>query len=126
MKKRILIIEDEESMRKALEEILQEEGFETESAADGEKGLGMICDGSYDLIILDIILPKKDGFEVLRELKKCRKEGEKKTPVVLLTNLNEMSDIQKALDLGAKTYLVKTNYQLKDIVKKIKEEIDEE
>lgn len=126
MKKRILIIEDEESMRKALEEILQEEGFETESAADGEKGLGMICGGSYDLIILDIILPKKDGFEVLRELKKCRKEGEKKTPVVLLTNLNEMSDIQKALDLGAKTYLVKTNYQLKDIVKKIKEEIDEE
>lgn len=126
MKKSILIIEDEESMRKALRETLQEEGFEAQGASDGEEGLSMICAGNYDLVILDIILPKKDGFEVLKELKKCRKGDKKIPPVVLLTNLNEMSDIQKALDLGAKTYLVKTNYQLKDIVKKIKEELDEE
>ena len=125
MKKSILIIEDEELMRKALEEVLQEEGFETQSAVDGEKGLNMICDGSYDLVILDIILPKKDGFEVLRDLKKCKMDGKKNPPVVLLTNLNEANDIQKALDLGAKTYLVKSNYQLKDIVKKIKEIINE-
>jgi DNA-binding response OmpR family regulator len=126
MKKSILIIEDEESMRKALEETLQEEGFEIQGASDGEEGLSMICAGNYDLVILDIILPKKDGFEVLRELKKCKKDSKKIPPVMLLTNLNEMSDIQKALDLGAKTYLVKTNYQLKDIVKKIKEELEEE
>lgn len=125
MKKSILIVEDEESMRKALEEILQEEGFETQSAVDGEEGLSMICDGNHDLVVLDIILPKKDGFEVLKELKKCKKDGKKTPPVLLLTNLNEMSDIQRALDLGAKTYLVKTNYQLKDIVKKIKEVINE-
>ncbi len=72
-----------------------------------------------DLILLDIILPKKNGYEVLEELKKD--EQTKKIPVILLTNLESPEDIEKAFEKGASTYLVKSDYRLEDIVKKIKE-----
>ena len=118
-KKCILIIEDEKGMRDALKEALEQSGFEALLAEDGEKGMEMAKTHRIDLILLDIILPRKDGFEVLRELKQDEKL--KELPVVLTTNLSEPSDIQKALDLGATTYLVKSNYSLSDIVEKIKD-----
>ncbi|HRY82726.1 MAG TPA: response regulator [Candidatus Moranbacteria bacterium] len=117
--KKILIIEDEETLQKALTQYLREEKFETISAMDGEKGIELAVSGMPDLIILDIILPKKDGFQVLEEIKKNEKT--KNIPVVLLTNLESMDDIQKAFDKGATTYLVKSEYKLEDIVKKINE-----
>jgi len=118
-KKRILIIEDEATLQRALSEFLTSEGFEVLSAMDGEEGLNMAKEKIPDLVLLDIILPKKDGYEVLAEIKKDEKTT--KIPVVLLTNLEAAEDVQRAFDSGATTYLVKSNYKLEDIVKKIKE-----
>lgn len=118
-KKCILIIEDEETLQRTLSEYLEENGFITFSALDGEKGLELTKQKKPDLIILDIILPKKDGFKVLEEIKKDKET--KNIPVILLTNLESIEDIQKAFDKGATTYLVKSEYKLEDIVKKINE-----
>jgi DNA-binding response OmpR family regulator len=118
-KKRILIIEDEATLQRSLSEFLIAEKFEVLSALDGEEGLSMAKEKNPDLILLDIILPKKDGYEVLGEIKKDEKTA--KIPVVLLTNLESAEDVQRAFDAGATTYLVKSNYKLEDIVRKIKE-----
>lgn len=121
--KKILIIEDEAVMNKLLRESFKEDGFEVGYATDGERGLELIKSEKADVILLDIILPKMDGFEILKNLK----ENKIKTaPIILLTNLSEVADIQKALDLGARTYLLKSDYQLKEIVKKVKDLIDED
>jgi CheY-like chemotaxis protein len=119
MAKKILVIEDEATLIRALLEFLIAEGFEVLSAVDGEKGLEIARTKTPDLILLDIIIPKKDGYQVLAELKSDPKT--KKIPVVLLTNLESPEDIQKAFDRGATTYLVKSDYKLEDVVKKIKE-----
>lgn len=117
--KKILIIEDEAALQRAATQALKEGGFDVLSATDGETGLMLAEAELPDLILLDIILPKKNGFEVLKDLK----EGDKtKTiPVIVLTNLESPGDVQKALELGAKTYLVKLNYRLEEVVEKIKE-----
>lgn len=117
-KKKILVIEDDRSLQNALVEVIRQEGFESESALDGEEGLAKIKTFGPDLILLDIILPKKDGFEVLSEIKKD--EAIKNIPVLILTNLEEMDNVQKALDLGATNYMVKSDFSLKDVVEKIR------
>ena len=117
-KKKILVIEDEATMRESLEDFLTNSDYEVKGASDGEMGLELIRSFSPDLILLDIILPKKDGFEVLQSLKAER--GDKiDIPVILLTNIGGMESVQKALDLGATTYLVKADYQLNEILEKI-------
>ncbi|HAI73808.1 MAG TPA: response regulator [Candidatus Moranbacteria bacterium] len=116
---KILIIEDEPTLHKALEEFLTEEKFTVLSAFDGEEGVKMAKEKNPDLILLDIVLPKKDGYEVLDILKAGEKT--KKIPVILLTNLESAENVQKAFDKGATTYLVKSNYKLEEIVKKVKE-----
>ncbi len=116
---KILIVEDEAFLQKALAEFLESEKFETIGALDGEKGLEMAKKEKPDLIILDIILPKKDGYEVLAELK--QDEETKNIPVILLTNLESPEDIQRAFEKGASTYLVKSDYKLEDIARKVKE-----
>jgi DNA-binding response OmpR family regulator len=118
-KKKILVVEDEETLRKALVEYLEDEGFEVISAADGEEGVKMAKTKKVDLVLLDIILPKKDGYEVLEEIKNNDKTEH--IPVILLTNLESAEDIQKAFDKGATTYLIKSDYKLEEVVKKIKE-----
>ncbi|OGI26972.1 MAG: hypothetical protein A2359_04420 [Candidatus Moranbacteria bacterium RIFOXYB1_FULL_43_19] len=117
-KKKILVIEDDRSLQNALLEIISQEGFESESALDGEEGIAKIKTFKPDLILLDIILPKKDGFEVLEEIKKD--ETLKNIPVLILTNLEEVDNVQKALDLGATNYMVKSDFSLKDVVEKIR------
>ncbi len=118
-KKRILIIEDETTLQRALSEFLTTEGFEVLNASDGEEGLDMVRIKNPDLVLLDIILPKKDGYEVLSEIKKDEKTDH--IPVVLLTNLEAAEDVERAFNAGATTYLVKSNYKLEEVVKKIKE-----
>lgn len=104
-------------MQKALNDVLAQEGYEVLSALDGAAGLDLAKKEKPDLILLDIILPKMDGFDVLKGLK----EENSKIPVIVLTNLSDINDIQKALDLGATTYLVKADFHLEDVLKKIKE-----
>ena len=121
-KQKILIIEDEATLQKALQEVLTAEGYNTLSALDGLRGLEMAREENPELILLDIILPKMDGFEVLEALKS--EEKTKSIPVIILTNLSDVSDIQKALDLGATTYLVKADFSLEDVIKKVKETLE--
>jgi DNA-binding response OmpR family regulator len=116
-KKKILVVEDEATLQKALNDVLIQEGYEVISALDGATGLDLAKKEKPNLILLDIILPKIDGFDVLKNLKE---EGSK-IPVIVLTNLSDINDIQKALDLGATTYLVKADFHLEDVLKKVKE-----
>jgi len=118
MDKKILIVEDEATLNKAIADFLVAEKFQVISAMDGEAGLEIARKELPDLILLDIILPKKDGYEVLDELKKDEKT--KDIPVILLTNLESQEDIVRAFEKGATTYLVKSDYKLQDVVKKIK------
>ena len=116
--KTILIIEDEAALQKALEDILTGEGYQTLAALDGEVGLSLAKEKNPDLILLDLILPKIHGFDVLKKLKSD--EQTKDIPVIILTNLESMEDVNKAIELGATTYLVKANYNLEDVLSKIK------
>ncbi len=119
--KTILFIEDESALQKTLGDALRQEGYEIVSALDGEIGLKLAKTKKPDLILLDLILPKVNGFEVLKELK-----GDPETkniPVIVLTNLEDMRDVEKSLELGATTYLVKAQYSLKEVIEKIKKAI---
>ena len=121
MADKILFVEDEPSLQKAISELLTQEGFEIFSAIDGEEGLKMAKKEKPNLILLDLILPKKDGFEVLKELKADSEL--KDIPVIVLTNLEGMGNVEKALELGATTYLVKANYELEDVLKTVKQHL---
>ena len=116
--KTILFIEDESALQKTFGEILKQEGYEMISALDGEIGLRMAKTKKPDLVLLDLILPKVHGFEVLKKLKED--EETKNIPIIVLTNLEGMKDVDMALEMGAKTYLVKTQYSLEEVVEKIK------
>lgn len=115
--KTILIIEDEPDLQKILSNALQAKGHSVIQALDGEMGWQLCKTEKPDLILLDLILPKKDGFNILAELKKDLET--KKIPVIILTNLEGASDVEKALELGATTFLVKTNYSLEEVIEKI-------
>jgi len=120
--KKILFVEDETALQKTFGDILKEEGYEIFTALDGEMGLRMAKEKKPDLILLDLILPKMDGFELLGNLK--ADPDTKDIPVIILTNLERVEDIEKALELGATTYLVKANYTLKEVVDKVKQVIE--
>ena len=115
--KKILFIEDEEALQKTMNDILKSAKYEVFSAMDGDSGIAIAKNKNPDLILVDLILPKKNGFEVLQELKKD--PVTKDIPVIVLTNLEGSLDVERALALGATTYLVKANYSLQDIVSKI-------
>jgi len=117
-KKKILLIEDEQTLIKALEMIFKREEWELKIAIDGEGGLKMAFEEKPDLILLDIILPKMNGFEVLKQLKRDKKT--KDIPVLILSNLGDEEDIRKGLKLGAKDYLIKTDYKIEELTKKVK------
>ena len=118
---KILIVEDDKSLRDMYEIKMKKEGFITDTAADGEDGLKKIKEKKPDVVILDLITPKKNGFDVLAEINK-NKESQK-PPVIVLSNLGLSDDIMLAKSLGAKEYLIKSNLLMKDLVKKIREYI---
>lgn len=124
--KTILFIEDESAIQKTFGEVLSQEGYEIIPALDGEIGLRLANPPADkkkpDLILLDLILPKLNGFEVLKKLKEDKTT--KEIPVIVLTNLEGIGDIDKAIGLGATTYLVKTNYTLEEVVEKIKKALE--
>ncbi len=123
MTKVILFIEDESVLQKTFGEILKQEGYEVISALDGEIGLRLAKEKKPDLILLDLILPKINGFDVLKKLKEDKEtQG---IPVIILTNLEGIGDVDKALELGATTYLVKAQYTLEEMVEKIKKALGE-
>jgi len=121
--KRILFIEDESALQKTFGDILGQEGYEIVSALDGETGLKLAKTKKPDLILLDLILPKVHGFEVLKRLKEDPET--KKIPIIVLTNLERIEDVDRAIELGATTYLVKAQYNLEEVVQKIKKALHE-
>jgi DNA-binding response OmpR family regulator len=118
---KIAIVEDEEALAQVLREKLEKEKFEVKIAVDGEVALPLIKTFMPDLILLDLLLPKKSGLDILRELKE--EEGFKAIPVIILSNLGGDEDIKEGLALGAKDYFVKTQHPINEVVDKIKEEL---
>jgi DNA-binding response OmpR family regulator len=116
--KKILLVEDEPALQKAMSHALEGEGYNVISASDGEEGFALAKKEKPDLVLLDLMLPKKDGFTVLTELKSDPET--KDLSVIILSNLENSTDVEKALAAGATTYLVKTNYKLEEVLEKIK------
>lgn len=110
--KRILIIEDEKPLSHALKLKFSHEGYDVAVAEDGEEGLKLAKEQSFDLILVDIIMPKLDGFAVLSALK----ETGNKSTIIVLSNLGQQEDIEKAKKLGVKDYMVKSNTPISRIV----------
>ncbi len=100
-------------MQKAVSEFLAVKGYNVISALDGELGVQIAQEKLPDLILLDIILPKKSGFDVLKDLKGSEKT--KSIPVIVLTNLSQIGDVSKMMEMGITTYLVKSDQSLQDI-----------
>lgn len=117
----ILVVEDEDLILKALRRKLDENGFETALAKDGKEGLDIALDKHPDLILLDIVLPVMDGMSFLDELRKDEWGG--KVPVIVLTNLSRASAKKESEEKGVRTYLLKTDWKLDEVVKKIKNEL---
>ena len=114
---KILIVEDEEILAKVLEEKFSNSGFKVSIASDGEAVLPLAKKNKPDMILLDIILPKIDGIEVLTRLKED--EDLKNIPVIMLSNLNEDEKIKQALSLGAVDYMTKIQHPINEVIEKV-------
>jgi DNA-binding response OmpR family regulator len=112
---KILVVDDEQNMRTGLKDNLEFEGFDVETANDGEQGLKKILENSYNLIILDVMMPKKSGFDVCKEV---RKEGIT-TPIILLTAKGEEIDKVVGLEIGADDYVTKP-FSLRELLARVK------
>lgn len=115
--KRILLAEDDRFLRKAAEATLRRHGFTVLTAVDGEEALRLAQAEAPDLILLDLIMPKIQGFEVLRTLK--QDPATAPIPVIVVSNLGQEHDMQQALAAGAAAYLVKANLSLQDLVQQV-------
>ena len=115
--KTILVVEDDATLYQTLELALSREGFHVLLARDGDEALSIVNKEKPDVILLDIIMPKKNGFDVLEEIRNEMKLSD--IPIVVLSNLSQESDIELCKELGATEYLVKSNMTTDDIVEKI-------
>lgn len=116
---RILLVEDDKSAREFYELLLKDEGYQVETAVDGEEGFLKASEGGYDLILLDVILPKKDGLSVLQELKQTPPKVPNKK-IVMLTVLNQDEFIKSALKTGADGYLMKPALKPDEILAEVR------
>lgn len=112
---KILIVDDEQNMRTGLKDNLEFEGYEVDTANDGEQGLKKIIDNSYNLIILDVMMPKKSGFDVCKEVRKAGIT----TPVILLTAKGDEIDKVVGLEIGADDYVTKP-FSLRELLARVK------
>ena len=113
--KKILIIEDEKTLAKALQFKLTRSGFTVSTVFNGEEGITLLEKETFDLILLDLIMPKVDGFAVLEILK----TKQIKTPVVVLTNLGQENNMQRAKEFGVKEFFIKSNTPIATIVERV-------
>ena len=118
---KILIVEDEEVLAKVLQEKFEEEKFEVAVAKDGEAVLPLVKKFKPDAILLDIILPKLDGLEVLELVK--AEDDFRSIPIIMLSNLDGDDKIKKALNMGAVDYMIKTQHPINEVIEKVNEYI---
>ncbi|MCK5413619.1 MAG: response regulator [Candidatus Pacebacteria bacterium] len=119
-KKKILIIEDEEILGTMLMRKISDEGYEVSLALDGEEGLALMKKNKPDLILLDIVMPKIDGFGVMHEMNKTENLNLNKMPVVIISNSGEPVEIDRILKLGVRDYLIKTQFNPEEVLEKVK------
>ncbi|MBU4298699.1 response regulator [Patescibacteria group bacterium] len=117
MAKKILLVEDEDIMINLLQKKLTREGYEVSAAKDGEEGLRAMRETEPDIVLLDIIMPKMSGFEVLEEMNKD--QNLKKIPVIVISNSGQPVELDRAQRLGAKDWLVKTQFDPKEVLEKV-------
>ena len=118
MPKNILIVEDDKILRELISRKLQKEDYNISAAIDGEEGFKKVKEEKPDIVLLDLILPGIDGFEVLERIKQDPEIN--KIPVVILSNLGQKEEIEKGLKLGATDYLIKAHFTLSEIVAKVR------
>jgi len=121
MAKKILLVEDEELMIDLLQRKLTKEGYEISVARDGEEGLKAMREVKPNLVLLDIIMPKMGGFEVMEEMGKNKEL--KKIPVIVISNSGQPVELDKAQKLGAKDWLIKTEFDPQEVVDKVVKQI---
>ena len=115
VKKKILVVEDRKPMSKALAIKLERAGFTAKVADDGEAALKLLQSDKFDLILLDLVMPKMDGFTIMAEMQ----ARNIKTPVIILSNLSQEEDERRARELGAIDYFVKSEIAINEVVKRI-------
>jgi len=118
MAKKILIVEDDKFLRELIAQKLIKEGYNIVEAVDGEKGIKSVKDEKPDLVLLDLILPGIDGFEVLSKIKEDPVLSQ--VPVIILSNLGQKDDIERGLKIGAADYLIKAHFTPGEIIEKVK------
>jgi len=117
--KTVFVVEDDPFILDIYTTKLRESGFSVESSSNGQDCIKKVQEVKPDLVLLDIVLPGLDGWEIIREIKK---QGEfKDLPIVILSNLSQKQEVEKGLDLGAVKYLIKSNYTPGEVVDEIKD-----
>ena len=120
-KKKILLVEDEAFLSSLLELKLNQEGFQVEKAMDGEEAFGMLENFMPDLILLDLILPKRNGFEFLEMMRNDPRFS--KIPVIITSNLGQDSDIERGKTFGVIEYIIKNKLSSDELVNKVSQEV---
>lgn len=121
MAKKILLVEDEKIMINLLEKKLTQEGYDVRVAVNGEEGLKAMREEKPDIVLLDIIMPKMGGFEVMEEMGKD--PVLKEIPIVIISNSGQPVELDKAKKLGAKDWLIKTEFDPQEVVEKVEKQI---
>ncbi len=121
MPRKILLVEDEEIMIDLLEKKLTQKGYETSVARDGQEGLKLMRETTPDLILLDIIMPKMGGFEVLERMQKDKEL--KKIPVIIISNSGQPVELDRVKKLGVKDWLIKTEFDPQEVIDKVVKQI---
>ncbi|MEA3273192.1 MAG: response regulator transcription factor [Patescibacteria group bacterium] len=116
--KKVLIVEDDPFISDIYMVELENQGYEVDLAPDGDKAMEKLNQNSFDLMLLDILMPQKDGFAVLKELKD---NPNFKMAVIVLSNLGKKEHIEKAIELGANDYIIKTQFTPQEVISKIEE-----
>ena len=120
---KILLVEDDPFLSSLLKNRLQKEKFEITLAKDGEEAINLIKGSKFDLVLLDIILPKKSGFEVMEEIRDDPQLG--KILIIIVSNLGQPEDITRGQQLGAIEYFIKAKTSIDELVVKIKEILEQ-
>lgn len=115
--KKVLLVEDDPFLSQLLSTRMQKAGLDVSKAMDGEEAINFLKDNKPDLVLLDLILPKKSGFQVLEEIK--ADPLVKNSPVIIISNLSQESDVTRGKELGAIEYYVKARTSIDDLVARI-------
>lgn len=119
--KKLLVVEDDQFIRELYIDILQDEGYDVDHAVDGDEGYTKMHIGGYDLVLLDIMLPKMDGIRILEKLKNETPPVTPNKSIIVLSNLGQETIIGNAISLGARGYMIKSDHTPDEVIKKVKE-----